>query len=102
MNVAWLYKTFENNANARNFNGLNWDIQGEWKPLKQSVVTLHTSQNIKDPSEVGGYILFTKYGVSYQHFWLGIVFYYHWIILLAGRITKNRTKIVVTGMACLR
>lgn len=71
MNVAWLYKTFENNANARNFNGLNWDIQGEWKPLKQSVVTLHTSQNIKDPSEVGGYILFTKYGVSYQHFWLG-------------------------------
>ncbi|WP_429872724.1 outer membrane beta-barrel protein, partial [Escherichia coli] len=49
----------------------NWDIQGEWKPLKQSVVTLHTSQNIKDPSEVGGYILFTKYGVSCQHFWLG-------------------------------
>ncbi len=69
-NVAWLYKTFDNNPNARDFSGVNWDIQAEWKPLEQSVVTVHTSQHIKDPSEVGGYIMASKYGISYQHFWL--------------------------------
>ncbi|WES91170.1 outer membrane beta-barrel protein [Dickeya fangzhongdai] len=69
-NVAWLYKTFDNNPNARDFSGVNWDIQAEWKPLEQSVFTVHTSQHIKDPSEVGGYIMASKYGISYQHFWL--------------------------------
>lgn len=69
MNLAWLYKTFENNPNSQDFNGLNWDIKGEWKPLKQSIFTAHTSQRIKDPSEVGGYILVSQYGISYQHFW---------------------------------
>ncbi|MCS3601417.1 hypothetical protein M2371_000603 [Buttiauxella sp. BIGb0471] len=70
MNLAWLYKTFENNPNSQDFNGLNWDIQAEWKPLKQSIFTAHTSQRIKDPSEVGGYILVSQYGISYQHYWL--------------------------------
>lgn len=69
-NVAWLYKTFDNNPNARDFSGVNWDIQAKWKPLEQSVFTVHTSQHIKDPSEVGGYIMASKYGISYQHFWL--------------------------------
>lgn len=69
-NVSWLYKTFDNNPNARDFSGINWDIQTEWKPLKQSIFTVHTSQYIKDPSEIGGYILASKYGISYQHFWL--------------------------------
>ncbi len=69
-NVAWLYKTFDNNPNARDFSGVNWDIQAEWKPLEQAVFTVHTSQHIKDPSEVGGYIMASKYGISYQHFWL--------------------------------
>ena len=74
MNISWLYKTFENNANSHDFNGLNWDIKAEWKPLQQSVFTAHSAQSIKDPSEVGGYILVTQYGLSYQHFWLGTRF----------------------------
>ncbi|RNM25571.1 capsular biosynthesis protein [Dickeya undicola] len=69
-NVSWLYKTFDNNPHARDFSGVNWDIQAEWKPLEQSVFTVYTSQQIKDPSEVGGYIMASKYGISYQHFWL--------------------------------
>ncbi|EEQ01193.1 capsular polysaccharide biosynthesis protein [Yersinia rohdei ATCC 43380] len=70
INLAWLYKTFENNPNSQDFNGLNWDILGEWKPIKQAVFTAHTSQRIKDPSEAGGYILVSEYGISYKHFWL--------------------------------
>ena len=48
--------------------------EAEWKPLQQSVFTAHSAQSIKDPSEVGGYILVTQYGLSYQHFWLGTRF----------------------------
>ncbi|MCU6663609.1 MAG: outer membrane beta-barrel protein [Silvania sp.] len=69
-NLSWLYKTFENNPGSKDFNGLNWDIQGEWKPLKQSTFTLRTSQSISDPSEAGGYILVTQYGLSYKHLWM--------------------------------
>ncbi len=68
--VSWLYKRFKNSPNAQDFNGLNWDVQAEWKPLDQAIVKAHSSQHIKDPSEVGGYILVSKYGLSYQHFWL--------------------------------
>lgn len=70
MNVSWLYKTFENNPGSKDFNGLNWDILGEWKPLKQSIFSLRTLQSIKDPSEAGGYILVTQYGLSYEHLWM--------------------------------
>ncbi|MFG0803297.1 outer membrane beta-barrel protein [Leclercia sp. GLN_9] len=69
-NVSWLYKTFENNPGSKDFNGINWDILGEWRPLQQSIFTLRTSQSIKDPSEAGGYNLVTEYGVSYKHLWM--------------------------------
>ncbi|MEI7345859.1 outer membrane beta-barrel protein [Dickeya chrysanthemi] len=69
-NLSWLYKTFNNNPNAKDFSGINWDVQAEWKPLKQSIFTAHTAQRIKDPTEVGGYIMVSEYGLSYQHFWL--------------------------------
>ncbi|QDX32064.1 outer membrane beta-barrel protein [Dickeya poaceiphila] len=69
-NVSWLYKTFDNNPNARDFSGVNWNIQGEWKPVKQSAFIAHTAQRIKDPTEVGGYIMVSEYGISYQHVWL--------------------------------
>lgn len=71
INISWLYKTFDHNADAGDFNGLNWDIKGEWRPLRQSVFSVHSAQQIKDPSEAGGYILVSSYGVSYKHFWLG-------------------------------
>lgn len=68
-NVSWLYKTFINNPGSAAFSGLNWNIKGVWKPLKQSEVSLHSEQRIKDPSEVGGYILVTEYGLAWTHHW---------------------------------
>lgn len=68
-NVSWLYKQFINEPDAHDFNGLNWDIKMEWKPLQQSAVALHSAQRIKDPSEVGGYILVTENGLSWTHHW---------------------------------
>ncbi|RDK90808.1 putative beta-barrel porin 2 [Enterobacillus tribolii] len=68
-NVSWLYKTFINEPNAQDFSGLNWDIKAEWKPLDYSTVALHSAQRIKDPSEAGGYIQVTEYGLSWTHHW---------------------------------
>ncbi|MEQ4512704.1 MAG: capsular biosynthesis protein [Dickeya sp.] len=69
-NLSWLYKTFDNNPSASDFRGVNWDIQAEWTPRKQSVFTVHTAQRVKDPTEVGGYITESEYGIAYQHYWL--------------------------------
>ncbi|EEY3523467.1 outer membrane beta-barrel protein [Escherichia coli O128:H42] len=67
MNIGWLYKSFKNSVQSQDFNGISWNIQGEWKSLKKSTIALHTSQSVKDPSEIGGYILVTKYSASYQY-----------------------------------
>lgn len=55
-NVARLYKDFIHNPDSQGFNGLNWDINADWKPLEQMKVNLHSSQRIKDPTDSGGYI----------------------------------------------
>lgn len=68
-NISWLYKTFINNPDSTDFSGLNWDIKVQWKPLEQSEFNLHSAQRIKDPSEVGGYILVSEYGLSWTHHW---------------------------------
>ncbi|ELM3723741.1 outer membrane beta-barrel protein [Edwardsiella piscicida] len=68
-NVSWLYKTF-NADPARPFSGLNWDVSARWQPHPQRSVVLHSAQRIKDPSQVGGYILVSEYGLSYtQDLW---------------------------------
>ncbi|MCF0737826.1 outer membrane beta-barrel protein [Klebsiella pneumoniae] len=69
-NVAWLYKDFIHNPNSQGFNGLNWDITADWKPLEQMKFNLHSSQRIKDPTDSGGYILVSNFGVGYEHHWL--------------------------------
>ncbi|MGB2079343.1 MAG: outer membrane beta-barrel protein, partial [Vibrio sp.] len=69
MNLAWLYKTFYNNSFADDFNGFNWQAKLDWQPKKHSTVTLRTIRQLKDPSEVGGYILDNQYGVAWEHFW---------------------------------
>lgn len=68
-NISWLYKTFINNPDSTDFNGLNWNIKLQWKPLEQSEFLLHSDQHIKDPSEVGGYILVSEYGLAWTHHW---------------------------------
>ncbi|MEF1221048.1 outer membrane beta-barrel protein, partial [Photobacterium damselae] len=69
-NIAWLYKEFlHKGSQDENFNGLNWDVMVEWKPVNYSSVTLSTSQRVKDPDESGGYVLVTKYGIAWQHSW---------------------------------
>lgn len=68
-NVSWLYKQFINEPDAQDFSGLNWDIKLEWKPLQQSSIAFHSAQRIKDPSEVGGYILVTDNGLGWTHHW---------------------------------
>ena len=69
-NVARLYKDFIHNPNSQGFNGLNWDITADWKPLEQMKFNLHSSQRIKDPTDSGGYILVSNFGVGYEHHWL--------------------------------
>lgn len=69
-NVAWLYKDFIHNPDSQGFNGLNWDINADWKPLEQIKLNLHSSQRIKDPSDSGGYILVSNFGLGYEHHWL--------------------------------
>ncbi|EMF0807228.1 outer membrane beta-barrel protein, partial [Klebsiella aerogenes] len=69
-NVAWLYKDFIHNPDSQGFNGLNWDINADWKPLEQIKVNLHSSQRIKDPTDSGGYIMVSDFGVGYEHHWL--------------------------------
>ena len=65
-----LYKDFIHNPNSQGFNGLNWDITADWKPLEQMKFNLHSSQRIKDPTDSGGYILVSNFGVGYEHHWL--------------------------------
>jgi len=69
-NVAWLYKDFIHNPDSQGFNGLNWDINADWKPLEQIKLNLHSSQRIKDPTDSGGYILVSNFGLGYEHHWL--------------------------------
>lgn len=69
-NVAWLYKDFIHNPDSQGFNGLNWDINSDWKPLEQIKLNLHSSQRIKDPTDSGGYILVSNFGLGYEHHWL--------------------------------
>ena len=68
-NVSWLYKQFINEPDAQDFNGFNWDIKMEWKPVEHSAVTLHSAQRIEDPSEVGGYVEVTENGIAWTHHW---------------------------------
>jgi len=46
--------------------------------VKHSTFTLYTWQRVKDPSEEGGYILNSHYGVAWQHQW--------WVKRLSSRI----------------
>lgn len=68
-NIAWLYKTFPNQSDSQNFGGLNWDIDVAWSPVRHSTFHLFTDQSVEDPTEVGGYVLNTKYGTRWVHFW---------------------------------
>lgn len=68
-NIAWLYKTFPNNPDSQEFGGLNWDINLAWSPVRYSTFHLFTDQKVEDPTEVGGYVLNTKYGTAWEHFW---------------------------------
>lgn len=68
-NIAWLYKTFPNQPDSQDFGGLNWDIDLAWSPVQHSTFHLFTDQSVEDPTEVGGYVLNTKYGTRWEHFW---------------------------------
>lgn len=68
-NIAWLYKTFPNQSDSQDFGGLNWDIDVAWSPVRYSTFHLFTDQSVEDPTEVGGYVLNTKYGTRWEHFW---------------------------------
>ncbi|PQJ90099.1 TetR family transcriptional regulator [Aliivibrio sifiae] len=67
-NIAWLYKTFPNQPDSEDFRGLNWDIDLAWSPVRYSTFHLFTDQSVEDPTEIGGYVLKTKYGTRWQHF----------------------------------
>ena len=68
-NVAWLHKTFPNQPDSQGFGGLNWDVELAWSPITYSTFHLFTDQSVEDPTEVGGYVLNTKYGTRWEHFW---------------------------------
>ncbi|WP_339379730.1 outer membrane beta-barrel protein [Aliivibrio sp. SR45-2] len=68
-NIAWLYKTFPNQPDSQGFSGLNWDVDIAWSPVRYSTFHLFTDQRVEDPTEVGGYVLNTKYGTRWEHFW---------------------------------
>ncbi|WP_394125921.1 outer membrane beta-barrel protein [Vibrio hepatarius] len=67
--IAWLHKDFKNNPQAQTFDGFNWQAALNWKPVKHSEFQLYGSRRVEDPTEVGGYILKTKYGLSWNHKW---------------------------------
>ncbi len=69
MDLSLLYKEFQNNPNAEDFLGFNWDIDYQWKPVNYSIFDLYTVRTVKDPTEEGGYVLENTYGASWQHFW---------------------------------
>ncbi|EJA3103147.1 capsular biosynthesis protein [Vibrio vulnificus] len=76
--TALLQKSFPNNGEAETFRGVNWDLEANWRPVKHSTFTLYTWQRVKDPSEEGGYILNSHYGVAWQYQW--------WVKRLSSRI----------------
>ncbi|MCF8778281.1 outer membrane beta-barrel protein [Vibrio sp. IRLE0018] len=67
--AALLQKSFPNNNDAETFRGVNWNLEANWRPVKHSMLTLYTWQRVKDPSEEGGFILNSHYGIAWQHHW---------------------------------
>ncbi len=68
-NFSWLHQVFPDNAQAKSFEGPDWDLSAQWQPLRHSLWVLRGWQKVTDPTENGGYILDSGVGVSWQHHW---------------------------------
>ena len=56
-------------SGRKDFKGVSWEGQVDWKPLTYTTLTLETSRSAKDPDVQGDYISESMYGASWNHEW---------------------------------